>query len=67
MRSITYGPGGFDPTKPNGNVVEDREVPDPPIDPKVARLNVLKAKPRGQRTPAENAEMIDLLMEHLGL
>ena len=30
---IVYGPGGFDPTKPNNNIVEQYEVPDPPVAP----------------------------------
>lgn len=25
---ITYGIGGYDPTKPNNNIVEERVVPD---------------------------------------
>ena len=28
MRVVTYGPGGYDPTRPDGNVVEVVEVPD---------------------------------------
>jgi hypothetical protein len=27
-RSIVYGPGGFDPTKPNNNIIEETELPD---------------------------------------
>jgi hypothetical protein len=30
---VVYGPGGEDPTKPNGNIVEQYEVPDPPLPP----------------------------------
>lgn len=30
MRQITYGQGGFDPSQPNNNIVEDVEVPDIP-------------------------------------
>ena len=32
---IVYGPGGYDPSKPNNNIVEQYEVPDlrPPLDP----------------------------------
>lgn len=33
MRSITYGVGGYDPTKPNNNIVEDISLPDPPQQP----------------------------------
>jgi hypothetical protein len=28
MRSITYGIGGYDPTKPNNNIVEEIDLPD---------------------------------------
>ena len=28
-RITTYGPGGFDPSKPDGNVIEEYDVPDP--------------------------------------
>lgn len=30
MRTTVYGPGGFDPTKPNSNIVEEYDLPDPP-------------------------------------
>jgi len=30
MREITYGPGGFDPSKPNNNIVSVEEHPDAP-------------------------------------
>ena len=29
----TYGPGGYDPTKPNDNVISIEEVPDEEIEP----------------------------------
>jgi hypothetical protein len=29
MRHIVYGPGGFDPSLPNGNIVEEYVLPDP--------------------------------------
>jgi hypothetical protein len=29
MKQTTYGPGGFDPTKPNNNIIEEVELPDP--------------------------------------
>ena len=29
MRTTTYGPGGYDPTKPGGNIIEEVEHPDP--------------------------------------
>jgi hypothetical protein len=28
MKSITYGVGGYDPTKPNNNIVEEIDIPD---------------------------------------
>ena len=28
MRSITYGIGGYDPSKPNNNIVEEIDIPD---------------------------------------
>jgi len=29
MKHISYGLGGFDPTKPNNNIVHEEDVPDP--------------------------------------
>ena len=29
MRHTVYGPGGYDPSLPNGNVIEEYEVPNP--------------------------------------
>jgi hypothetical protein len=28
MKQITYGLGGYDPTKPNNNIVEEIDIPD---------------------------------------
>ena len=28
MRKVTYGIGGYDPTKPNNNIVEEIDIPD---------------------------------------
>lgn len=28
MKLVTYGIGGFDPSKPNNNIVEEIELPD---------------------------------------
>jgi hypothetical protein len=28
MRITTYGIGGYDPTKPNNNIVEEIDIPD---------------------------------------
>ena len=33
---VTYGIGGFDPSKPNNNIVSIEEIPDPPPPPKTA-------------------------------
>jgi len=47
MRVIHYGAGGYDPTKPNNNIVEIEEHPDPvgapPLDQTgvIATLNVV--------------------------
>jgi hypothetical protein len=30
MKIVTYGIGGYDPTKPNNNIVEERIIDDPP-------------------------------------
>lgn len=34
--NVVYGLGGFDPSKPNNNIVSVEEVPDPPPPPKTA-------------------------------
>jgi hypothetical protein len=31
-KQITYGLGGYDPSKPNNNIVEEIDIPDEPID-----------------------------------
>ena len=28
MKIVTYGLGGYDPTKPNNNIVEEIDIPD---------------------------------------
>lgn len=33
MKIVTYGIGGYDPTKPNNNIIKDIELPDPPQQP----------------------------------
>jgi hypothetical protein len=30
VKITNYGPGGYDPSKSNSNIVEEYEVPDPP-------------------------------------
>jgi len=32
-RIVTFGLGGYDPTKINNNIIEDIEVPEPPQEP----------------------------------
>jgi len=42
MNAIVYGIGGYDPSKPNGNVIEQYEVPDPePTAEEVARASAV--------------------------
>jgi hypothetical protein len=39
-----YGPGGYDPSKPNNNIIEEYETPDPapqPLDPTGALATLL--------------------------
>jgi hypothetical protein len=33
MKYVTYGIGGFDPNKPNNNLIEEIDLPDEPIEP----------------------------------
>lgn len=35
MKVIKYGPGGRDPTKPNNDIVTERELPEPADEEKV--------------------------------
>ena len=39
MKYVTYGLGGYDPTKPNGNIVEEGWLPDPPPEPEEEEEN----------------------------
>jgi hypothetical protein len=32
MKKVTYGIGGYDPSKPNNNIVEEIDIPDEPIE-----------------------------------
>lgn len=46
MKTIVYGLGGYDSTKPNNNIVEEIEIPNPPQQPLnttgvIATLNVV--------------------------
>lgn len=43
MQIITYGLGGYDPSKPNNNIIEITEAPDEPVDPaKESAISKLK-------------------------
>ena len=42
-RVVTFGLGGYDPKKPNGNIISDETFPDPePTPQEIARQNALK-------------------------
>jgi hypothetical protein len=43
MPNVTiYGPGGFDPSLPNGNIIEEYDLPDPePTPDEQARASAL--------------------------
>ena len=42
MNHVIYGMGGYDPSKPNANIVEQYEVPDPePTPEEVARASAV--------------------------
>lgn len=46
MKVYVLGPGGMDPTKPNNNIVSEREIPSPPARP---------TPPRDQEPPRDEA------------
>jgi hypothetical protein len=42
MKHTIYGPGGFDPSLPNGNIIEEYDLPDPePTPDEQARASAL--------------------------
>jgi hypothetical protein len=42
MLNTTYGVGGFDPTKPNNNIIEETELPNPePTPEELARASAV--------------------------
>ena len=41
--NVVYGPGGWDPSKPNNNVVSSETVPDPPPLPPTADEKIAAA------------------------
>ena len=44
MLNTVYGLGGFDPTKPNNNIIEETELPDPEPTPEETARNSAVAK-----------------------
>jgi hypothetical protein len=43
MQYIRYGLGGFDPSKPNNNIIEEIELPDPePTPEELARQSAIE-------------------------
>ena len=58
MKITTYGPGGYDPKKPNSNVIDERtvELPAPATDTAEARLATLEAKLEAVATLAAKAD-----------
>lgn len=55
---ITYGLGGYDPSKPNNNIVEITEVPDEPVTDTQALADALSQLPQ---------ETLDALKQALGI
>jgi hypothetical protein len=43
MRVTVYGPGGFDPTLPNSNIIDERDEPDAPPAPPTAEERLAAA------------------------
>jgi hypothetical protein len=43
IKNTIYGLGGFDPTKPNNNIIEEVELPDPePTPEELARQSAIE-------------------------
>jgi hypothetical protein len=68
MKQITYGVGGFDPNKPNNNIVEEIDFPDPPQQPlpPVGALAALLAV-EGVLTVTDAANAVGVTAEELTL
>lgn len=59
MMHITYGEGGYDPSKPNSNIASVEEIDAPPVEPSTQdRLDAI--------TDAVEALAFDLLMQQMG-
>lgn len=39
MKSTTFGVGGFDPNKPDSNIVEEVDIPEPELTPEEVAKN----------------------------
>lgn len=57
-QAVTYGIGGYDPSKPNNNIVEIREVPDVVTTDTQAIVDALSQLP---------PETLDALKQALGI
>lgn len=55
---ITYGLGGYDPSKPNNNIIDITEIPDEPVSDTQAIADVLAQLP---------AETLEALKQALGI
>ena len=56
--AVTYGLGGFDPSKPNNNIIEQVEVPEPEPSPEeLARASAV-SKLRALGLTVEEAQAI---------
>lgn len=65
---VTYGVGGFDPSKPNNNMVETVEVPDPPAPTPTAEDKITAAAEAlaaldGISAPVLPADVLDILAD----
>jgi hypothetical protein len=59
MKHIVYGIGGFDPSLPNGNIIEEYDVPDPePTPEEQARASALAKLQALGLTEAEASALI---------
>jgi hypothetical protein len=59
MKHIVYGVGGFDPSLPNGNIIEEYDLPDPePTEEELARASALAKLQALGLTEAEASALI---------
>ena len=66
MKHVVFGLGGYDPTKPNGNIIEDIQLPDAPQQPlsQVGALTTLLVV-TGALTLEDGANALGLSHEQL--